>query len=265
MDTMLGRCDIAANPPEAPPGLVVRSSFFSTHRKQTVGYQIAYPPGAAGGGHLPVCVYLHGNGGNETEAFDSFGFHRLLAGAVQAGVPGFAIATVGCGGTYFHPRASGEDSLSLVLEDFPTVLAQHGLLTTRMAVLGVSMGGFGALLAATEAPKRFAAVVASSPAVWHSYDEARTVNEGAFDSAEDWMRWGDLRPRMDRLKGLPVRIDCGDSDSFAPNLHRLQELLPDRSSMHFAKGCHDGPFWRSVAPEQLKLIGTTLAAPAPPS
>jgi len=31
--------------------------------------------------------------------------------------------------------------------------------------------------------------------------------------------------------------------------------------MHFAKGCHDGPFWRSAAPEQLKMIGTALAAP----
>ena len=60
----------------------------------------------------------------------------------------------------------------MVLEDFPIVLAQHGLPTDKLAVMGISMGGYGALLAASEAPKRFLAAVASSPAFWDSFDEA---------------------------------------------------------------------------------------------
>ena len=35
----------------------------------------------------------------------------------------------------------------------------------------------------------------------------------------------------------------------------LREQLPDPAVVHIAKGCHDDAFWRSVAPEQLRLIG----------
>jgi hypothetical protein len=31
--------------------------------------------------------------------------------------------------------------------------------------------------------------------------------------------------------------------------------------VHLAKGCHDDAFWRSVAPEQLRLIGQALTPP----
>ena len=62
MDDALGRCDIISAPPEAEPGTVVRSSFFSAHRDRSVGYMLAYPPKVAAGTALPVCLVLHGWG-----------------------------------------------------------------------------------------------------------------------------------------------------------------------------------------------------------
>jgi pimeloyl-ACP methyl ester carboxylesterase len=261
LDEVLGRCDIVGEPAEAEPGIMVRSSFFSSHRRRSVGYALAYPPNAKAGASLPVCLVLHGSGDDHRRPFDGLRYHRLLAAAVAAGVPPFVLASIDGGEAWWHPRASGDDPLGMLLEDFPVVLGQHGLPGQTFAVFGYSMGGYGALLAAAEAPKRFLAVVASAPAVWLSYDDARGANAAAFDSAADWQKWGDLRTRTTNLAGLPVRIDCGESDSFAPALKMLRQQLPDPSMVHLAKGCHDDAFWRSVAPEQLRLIGQALTPP----
>jgi pimeloyl-ACP methyl ester carboxylesterase len=225
---------------------------------------VAYPPNVDAGARLPVCLYLHGFGGDATD-LEEFGYHRMLAAAAVAGVPPFVLAAVDGGDRYWHPRADGDDPLHMVLDDFPVVLAQHGLPVATMAVLGVSMGGYGALLALSEAPTRFVAVAASAPAFWFSFDEAQDASPGAFDSADDWLTWGDLRPRTKHLAGHAVRIDCGAADPFEPNLRTLHEQLPDPSVLNIAAGCHDSAFFRSVAPAQLKLIGEALAVPPPPA
>jgi S-formylglutathione hydrolase FrmB len=261
VDEALGRCDITVTPPEADPGVVIKSSFFSTHRNKSVGYMLAYPPKVAPGAKLPVCLVLHGYGADFRGPFDDLGYHRILAAAVNAGLPPFVLASVDGGAAYWHPRANGDDPFAMLTEDFPVVLTQHGLQVDRFGVMGYSMGGYGALACATELPKRFIAVAASAPALWRSYEEAHKVNAVAFDSPEDWSKWGDMRTRTDKLKGLAVRVDCGESDSFAPALGVLQEQFPDRGAVHIAPGCHDNVFWRSVAPEQLKLIGTALTPP----
>jgi S-formylglutathione hydrolase FrmB len=258
VDSALGRCDIVSNPPEAEPGIVVRASFFSAHRRRSVGYTLAYPPKAVAGARLPVCLVLHGLGGDERHPFDSLGYHRILAGSVAGGVPPFVLAAVNGGDAYWHPRANGDDPLGMLLEDFPVVLTQHGLPTETFGILGYSMGGFGALTAATEAPKRFPVVVAIAPALWDSFDDAHDHNAGSFDSAEDWHAWGDMRRRLDKLKGLKVRVDCGDSDVFAPAVADLTKAFPDPAGVHIGKGCHDNAYWRSVAPAQFELIGNTL-------
>lgn len=257
LDDALGRCDITAPPTTATPGRMIESSFYSTHRKRSVNYVLAYPPKAAGGAKLPVCLVLHGAGADARTGFDGIGYQHLLADVVSRGTPPFILAAIDGGPGYWHPHAD-DDPLGALLTDFPVILTQHGLPTNRFGLLGWSMGGFGALLAATEAPGRFPVVTASAPALWRSFDEATAVDPAAFGSAEEWRRWGDLRARADKLKNLTVRIDCGESDSFAPALGELRERLPDPTVVHLAKGCHDTAFWRHAAPEQLRLIGKAL-------
>lgn len=268
IDGALGRCDVdGAGPAEATPGRLVRSSFFSQHRNRSVNYLLNYPPKVAAGAKLPVCLVLHGLGRDERATVDELGYDRLLAAAVGSGVPPFVLASVEGGDGYWHPR-QGDDPLGMLLEDFPLILRQHGLRTETFALLGWSMGGFGALLAATEAPERFVAVVANGPAIWPSYEQARAVNETAFASAEDWQRYGDLTDRIAKLPTqgkvpMKVRIDCGKSDSFAPAVEELRDRLPDPTVVRLAPGCHDSAFWRSVAGEQLALIGAALSPPKP--
>jgi S-formylglutathione hydrolase FrmB len=261
VDSALGRCDIVSAPPEAEPGVLVRASFFSSHRQRSVGYMLSYPPKAATGARLPVCLVLHGLGANERHPFDSLGYHRILAGSVSNGVPPFILASIDGGSAYWHPRSSGEDPLGMLLEDFPVVLAQHGLSVETFALLGYSMGGYGALLTASEHPDRIKAVVASAPALWKTYEKASKHFPGSFDSEDDWRRWGDMPARLGRLKGLPLRVDCGESDPFEPALDSMREDFPDPAAVHITKGCHDNAYWRSVAPAQLELIGRSLTPP----
>lgn len=261
LDDVLGRCDIdTPPPPEATPGRTFRTSFYSKKRGRSVNYTLSYPPKAALGASLPVCLCLHGLGEDDRAAFDTLGYHKLLAAQITAKVPPFVLASVAGGDGYWHPHP-GDDPLGMLLDEFPAILTQHGLPVNKFGLLGWSMGGFGALLAATQKPANFPVVVANAPAFWSSYDDAQSVNATAFSSADEWNTWGDLPKRVDKLRSLAVRIDCGESDSFEPAVSDLRDQLPDPNVVHIAKGCHDSNFWRSVAPEQLRLIGTALTPP----
>jgi pimeloyl-ACP methyl ester carboxylesterase len=258
VDRALGRCDVDS-PPEATPGPVVSTGFFSAQRARTVDCRIAYPPGYGAGANLPVCLFLHGLGGTAGD-MQAWGLDRILAASVAAGTRPFALASVDGGDRFWHPRADGDNPLGMVLEELPGVLSRAGLRTDQLGLYGYSMGGHGALLALSERPALFAAVAVTAPAIWLSYDEALSTNSGAFDSAEDWQRWGDLRPRLASLAARPLRVDCGQSDSFEPNVRALLPSLPAGVQTRIDKGCHDTNFLRWTTPAQFAFLSAALTA-----
>ena len=133
------------------------------------------------------------------------GVEQGLAQAVAAGLPPFAVVAVDGGGGYWHKRASGEDSGAMVLDELIPMLGSQGLDTSRVAFLGWSMGGYGALLlGARLGAARTAAICAVSPALWTSSGAAAP---GAFDGADDYAAntvWGlpalGVDPDPDRLR-----------------------------------------------------------------
>ncbi len=256
MHRALGRCGVAVPEVGTGTGPVATGSFESARRRVPVGFVVAYPPGTGPGDRLPVCLTLHGYGGNARDAIAAGWYDRYLAQAVARGVPAFALAAMDGGGGYWHPHDT-DDPLGALLDEFVPVLGLRGLRVDRLAALGWSMGGYGALLCGITQPDRFVVTVASGPAFWRSYDEAHRVNPGAFDGAEQWRRY-DLMSRVGEFRGRRVRIDCGVDDPFAPAVRALRDRLPDPSAVHLAQGCHDNTFWRHVAPTQLRLIGTSL-------
>ncbi|TQS43867.1 alpha/beta hydrolase [Cryptosporangium phraense] len=259
----LGACDVYAPPPEAAAGPIVRGAFRSTHRRTTVNYRIAYPPGARDTDSLPVCLVLHGFHGDAGVLGDGIALPGYLADVVAAGIPPFVLAAADGGVGYWHPRADGDDSLGMLNDEFLPLLAGRGLQAgagQRITVLGYSMGGYGALLYSETYPTRVAACAAGSPAVWLSHDEARRASPTAFDSAADWARY-DVRARASALAGIPVRVDYGRDDPFAPNMPALKRALPVDAVVREGDGCHDSTFWRSVAPEALTFLGRAFARP----
>ncbi|MGC1213096.1 MAG: alpha/beta hydrolase-fold protein, partial [Micromonospora sp.] len=248
-------------PPDAPRGAAqppVTGSFRSAARRREVAFAISYPPGYAPGAKLPVCLALHGYAANAGTAVTAARYPEFLAGAMRDGVAPFALAAPDGGDGYWHPHAD-DDPLGMLLDELLPLLAERGLRTDRVPVAGSSMGGYGALLAALTHRDRFRAVVATSPAIFHSYADARGVNAGAFDSADEWARY-DVTARAGEFAGLPVRIAIGAADPFAPAVRTLRDRLPDAGVVQIGTGCHDNDYWASVAPEQVRATSTALAA-----
>jgi S-formylglutathione hydrolase FrmB len=128
--------------------------------------------------------------------------------------------------------------------------------TTRRALLGWSMGGYGALLVAERASDRFFAVAAASPALWTSPGQTAP---GAFDSPADFYRF-DVFTGEQHLADLRVRVDCGTSDHFYPAARRFVAGLPPGHQGSFGPGFHEASYWRSVAPAQVTTIAQALPA-----
>jgi dienelactone hydrolase len=244
--------------PDVDPGRVVSGSFESRARLGArCGWSIGYPPGDAK--RLSVVVVLHGRGVGHREAFqdDYLALGRFLAQAVGDGAPPFAYASVDGGDTYWHRRASGEDAAAMVADEFLPLLADRGLDVSRVGLLGWSMGGYGSLrLAARLGPGRVAAVAAESPALWRRYPDSAP---GAFDDEADFTRNAVLGRQRD-LAGIPVRIDCGQSDPFYAVSRRYVRGFPRPPGGGFQPGGHNPGYWRRMAPEQTRFLARALSA-----
>jgi S-formylglutathione hydrolase FrmB len=147
----------------------------------------------------------------------------------------------------------------MVVDEFLPMLARAGLRTEprdRIALMGYSMGGYGALLLASElGPDRVAAVVAESPALWTSAGDAAA---GAFDDAADFARH-DVFARRRALAEIPIKIDCGLADPFYPAGKEFAAGLDPAPAGTFGRGDHDYGYWRTLAPSSLAFAGQALA------
>lgn len=249
-----GAAALRLSPPASAAPTYVDGSFVSAARGGvTTHWAIARPPGQTA--PLRPIVALHGKG-QDAAGVMAGGVENGLAQAVDAGIAPVAVVAVDGGGGYWHERASGEDSGAMVLDELIPMLGDQGLDTSRVAFMGWSMGGYGALLlgARLGAP-RTAAITAVSPALWTSPGAAAP---GAFDSAEDYEAnsvWG-----MPALNSIPIRIDCGYSDPFYSATKQFVAQLATPPSGAFSPGGHDGGYWSSQLPGEVAWMAPLLVA-----
>jgi S-formylglutathione hydrolase FrmB len=213
-----------------------------------VRYGIAVPPGA-NGAPTPVVYCLHGRGGDERFATETIRLQDFLAAANV----NIAVASVDGGpSSYWHRRKDGTDALAMVLDEMvPLVDGRYG--NGKRAILGWSMGGYGALLAAERFDAGFHAVVATSPALWPRFEDSAP---GAFDSAGDFAA-NDVFADLGRLNRGNVRIDCGADDPFVQRVRTLRARLGEPSGAITA-GFHDERYWRKAAAAQVGFLASHL-------
>jgi len=266
LEELDGTCSVPAPPLDfAPPGLSADGTFYSAARRRTVGYTIAYPPGHRRGDELPLVVVLHGYGGNHANALAGMSPAQAVA-LKSGGRPGSAMArspmalvTVDGGGGYWNPHP-GDDPMAMVVHELIPRCQRLGLgrPPRHVAVMGISMGGYGALLLAERYPAVFAAVAAVSPAVWTSYPQARRANPGAFASAAAFAA-DDVIAHAAALGRRPVRIASAYGDPFYPGVRTLARALPAGAVAVFGPGSHDGSFFAAQEPPSLAFLASHLA------
>lgn len=241
-------------PPTAGSSLPTRisGSFISAARGGIkTNWVISMPPGQSG--QLRPVIALHGKDGNAGMMLD-LGVEQGLARLVKEGKPAFAVVSVDGGSSYWHQRASGEDAGAMVLNELIPLLDTQRLDTSRVAFLGWSMGGYGALLLGSRlGPARTAAICAVSPALWLS---AGSVAPGSFDGPDDWSANSVFG--LPALGSIPIRVDCGNSDPFYAATKQFVAQLPHPPAGGFSPGGHNGGFWSAQLPAELTWFAPLL-------
>jgi S-formylglutathione hydrolase FrmB len=212
----------------------------------------------SGAAHPPLLVFLHGRGGDEgAELYDP-----MFAALDQAGDRAPIIAFPDGGeSSYWHDRADGDWGAYVVDEVIPQVTKEFGADADRVAIGGISMGGYGAYELADENPGRFCAVGGHSPALWQTAGETA---EGAFDDADDFAAHdviaaagSDPSPFLDQ----PVWLDAGDEDPFLAGDDAFAAELEAAGAPITVKrwpGGHDTEYWQDHWDEYMRFYSRAL-------
>jgi S-formylglutathione hydrolase FrmB len=258
LDEIDGACSVASTALSfAKTGPSTSGSFYSHARNRTVGYTIGYPPEHREGVELPLVVMLHGEGGNHTDALAAMSPAQAMALQID-GKPlaPMAMVTVDGGVGYWNPHP-GDNPMAMVVEELIPMCRTRGLGRQRIGTMGISMGGYGAILFAEKYPHLIDAVAAISPAIWTSYSQARDVNRDAYASPADFAG-NDAVTHASELAGVPVRVASGNSDPFHPGVQALADVLPRDSVVVFSGGCHTGAFFIEQEPPSLAFLAAHL-------
>ena len=268
-----GACDVAAPDltPDAPAGPQVSGTFYSAARRTAVGYTIGYPPGHGPGDRLPLVIALHGFGGSHRDALSGLSPSQALALRFAGRpLPPLALVTVDGGGGYWNPHP-GDDPQAMLTGELVPMCQRKGLGfgpegAKRIGVMGISMGGYGAILLAEKYPDLIGAVAAISPAIWTSYAQARGANPGAYASQADFAA-DDALTHATALARTPVRVAAGHDDPFYPGVQAFARALPENpggvpAELAFGQGCHTGPFFTAQEPPSLAFLARHLTVPA---
>jgi len=261
LDQLEGGCSVTSSTFQlAELGHSVSGSFHSRARRRAVGYTIAWPAGAEPGTPLPLIVMLHGEGGNHTDALTGMRPNEAVALVVDGKpLPPMALVTVDGGTGYWNPHPDDDPMAMVISELIPLCQGMNlGRAPQKIGTMGISMGGYGAILLAEKYPQLIRAVAAISPAIWTSYEQAHAVNPGAYASAAEFTA-NDAVSHTAALSNTPVRVASGNDDPFRPGVLTLARQLPKTSTVVLSQGCHSGPFFNAQEPPSLQFLGRHLA------
>jgi predicted esterase len=260
LDQIDGACSVPAPTLSfAAVGPSETGRFYSAARQRTVGYTVAYPPEHRPGDALALIVMLHGYGQSHATALVGMTPAEALALRIGgASLSPMAMVTVDGGDGYWNPHP-GDDPMSMVIDELIPLCQRKGLgaAPKQIGLMGISMGGFGALAIAERYPGLASAVAAISPAVWTTYAQARAANSRAFASKSDFEKV-DVIKHVSSLHGIPVRVASGVDDPFHPGVEKLIKALSSGSTDLVSAGCHTDSYFLEQEPPSILFLSHHL-------
>ncbi|MEY2468029.1 MAG: putative tributyrin esterase [Actinomycetota bacterium] len=216
---------------------------------------------ASADGPLPLVVLLHGVYGSHWAWATKAGAHRTAARMIDAGdLPPLALAMPSDGlfglGSGYVTHTAG-DFRAWILDEIPE-LASKAIDAVSpeapLALAGLSMGGFGALLLGARNGDRVRAVAGLSSITDFSQMRFFVGDISAYDVADDDRSVLDaIVANRDRLPA--IHFDCGETDPLIEPNRVLHAALVDAGIAHdYAEhpGGHEWPYWETH-------LGTALA------
>ncbi len=204
-------------------------------------------------------MFLHGRGGHPGDFFSDEFYAELAKLGPRAPI---VVELDGGNHSYWHDRRGGRWGRYVLREAIPAAVRVLGADGRRVAIGGISMGGFGAFDLARRSGRRFCAVGGHSPAFWLS---AGQTAPGAFDDASDFARhdvYGYVRSHRKPYGNTPLWIDHGDRDPFSPyDAEVVRALRADGSRLtsHIWPGAHESDYWRAHTAAYLRFYADALA------
>jgi S-formylglutathione hydrolase FrmB len=247
--------EITSASAQAHGATIVRYDVRSRFVHRTLPQTAAIPAGASA--KPPLLVLLHGRGENGEESNSNSAFYAALD-ALGDRAPAVVFPN-GATASYWHKRASGDWARYVLDEVIPRAVKRLHADPERVAIGGISMGGYGAYAIARRRPASFCAVGGHSPAIWlRSGDSAA----GAFDDAADYARNDVLA--LARARGRApwgtarLWLDGGDRDPFRAGTDAFAEALGIKA--RHPSGEHEGEYWRAHYAQYLRFYAAALAA-----
>ena len=234
----LGACACGSSSKPAPPPNVMQFQLNSKLMGRPLYETLVTPAG--GGQGRALLVFLHGYGAAPIDMVTPAFLAALRRLGDRAPV---VILPEGDTG-WWHDNGDGPWGSYVLHEVIPVALRRSGADPHRVAIGGISMGGFGALDIGRLAPKRFCAVGGHSPAVFERGSDGAAYG---FGGEADFARHDLLTLARHRSPYVaPLWIDVGNHDDLRPAATKLaDELKADGAqiSFHVWPGIHDGAYW----------------------
>jgi len=260
------------------------STLNSSILAREVPYCVMLPPSYAQGNarRYPVAYYLHGLGDNEQSLVNLGGwaiYDRLLS---EKKIGEFVVAApAGYTSFYINSRDGKLRYEDFFLREFmPAMEKKYRIGTSRRerGIMGISMGGFGAMHYAFKYPEMFAAVSANMPALIEhlprefSHDWQRELMGAIFGNPPDTAFYEKNSPShlagavsLSALKRMAIYLDCGAQDRYGFNVGTvaMDKLLTQRGvphEGHIYPGGHDWTFVLEHLAASLEVQSKALGA-----
>lgn len=204
---------------------------------------------------FPVVYYLHGLGDSERSLVNSGGWNLIQDLSEQHKIADFLIVTPQGERTFYINSLDGRTRYGdfFIREFIPAIERRYRIRAERSArgIMGISMGGYGALRFAFAYPQMFVSVSAHSPALLPESPESLNgaMNSGmrqigvlgeVFGNPIDARFWRENSPfvlarqNASLIGKLKIYFDCGTEDEygFDRGTRRLHELLDAQKIKH---------------------------------
>ena len=264
----------ARDNPRITPNVTLRDiSFRSAALNRDVQYRVIFPSNRRSGDKLQVVYLLHGGGGG----FRDWSNYSDVARFSERGL----LLVMPEGGASYYTNAVDppqdryedfvvEDLISDVESRFPVAKGRE-----NRAIVGVSMGGFGAIKLALHHPDLFIFVgglssaidVSRRPFTIKRLQQSHHYNSIFGPSGSQTRRDNDpfVLVRTADPKSAPYFfLTCGEQEGLLPANREFAALLAQhhfQSEFHTVRGGHDWNQWNGWLPALFQLVAERMKRP----